>query len=175
MLFSLVKGELQHSVACRKAQNKLRNISTTVQGLLHNYQLFNPFPCSCSRDSIRPGREYFRTNPLTNGRRKAKFPTSDINPQGTSLGTSRWGAAQTSPCLVGLQSRPQLTGLHRHQQCASPVCAMGEPHPLWEAQAQSPAKHLQTGFQSETPQSSFPRATGHTFLEHQFDSRLWWK
>lgn len=109
MSLPLVKGELQHSVACRKAQNKLRNSRTTatVQSLLHNYQLFNPFPCFCSRDSIWPRTEYLPTSPPT-----SQVPPPPTETHGTSLGTSKWGAAQTPPwgSWQGYRAGHGLTG-----------------------------------------------------------------
>lgn len=141
MSLPLVKGELQHSVACRKAQNKLRNSreTATVQGLLHNYQLFNPFPCFCSRDSIWPRTEYLPTSPPT-----SQVPPPPTETHGHFTRYQQMGCS-TDPSLgvlAGLQSRPRLD---RHQLRAS---WGGVPPPLWEAQSQSPAKHLQTSPQS---------------------------
>lgn len=75
-MLSPCKMELQLGVACREARAELRHISATetVQGLLHNYQLFDPLSCSRSRDNIRRGRENFPADPMTNGRMEAKFP-----------------------------------------------------------------------------------------------------
>lgn len=115
MSLPLVKGELQHSVACRKAQNKLRNSreTATVQSLLHNYQLFNPFPCFCSRDSIWPRTEYLPTSPPT-----SQAPPSPTETHGHFTRYQQMGCS-TDPSLgvlAGLQSRPRLD---RHQLRAS--------------------------------------------------------
>lgn len=109
MSLPLVKGELQHSVACRKAQNKLRNSRTTatVRGLLHNYQLFNPFPASAPETVSGPGQ-----NTSRQALQQAKFPHLQQKPMGTSLGTSKWGAAQTPPwgSWQGYRAGHGLTG-----------------------------------------------------------------
>lgn len=170
MLLPLVKGELQHSVACRKAQNKLRNSSTTVtvQGLLHNYQLFNPFPCFCSRDSIWPRTEYLPTSPPTSQVPPPPTETHGHFPRYQQMGCS---IDPSLGVLAGLQSRSRLD---RHQLRAS---WGGCPPPLWEAshRAQLSISKQAPRATSELWQSYVPRGTEPNFLEHQLDSRLWWK
>lgn len=119
--FPLVKWELQLSVACREAQDTLRNISATetVQRLLHNYQLFDPFPAPAPETISGLGE---KTSPQTLGRPEDQDERGEWKPEAkcphptlTSLTTSEWGLAQGSK-----------TTMHQPQPMR-PWCVSGGP------------------------------------------------
>lgn len=80
------------------------------RGFSHNYRLFDPFPSSCSRDNIRPGRENFPANPgWTRGQTgkwkpEAESPPPRHKPVGKPPSAAANGVWQRAP--NPLRTRP---------------------------------------------------------------------
>lgn len=104
--------------------------------IITNYSIHSP--ASAPETASGPGQ-----NTSRQALQQAKFPHLQQKPMGTSLGTSKWGAAQTPPwgSWQGYRAGHGLTGTSCVRRGG------GAPSPLG-GQSQSPAKHLQTSPQS---------------------------